>query len=120
MFIFQDQLNVIITLLSWLAPTENIDGTTIDYALSYQIYVDNQPALIMEGSFNPDTSRFEFPLADIPALNAAGTYQIHLTALPTGVDLSQNPERESTPSDSITVIVTAVPVPACPCDVRVE
>lgn len=114
---FRNALGELITLLSWLAPTQNTDGTSIDYALSYRLYVDAQPVATFPGTLNPD-GRYQFPLADVPALEEPGTYLLTLTAFPEGVDLELEPGRESDPSGELAITSVTIIVPKGPSDLR--
>lgn len=114
---FRNALGELLTFLSWLAPTQNVDGTDIDYALSYRLYVDATPVMTFPGTLNPD-GRYQFPLADVPAISEPGTYTLKLTAFPDGVDLEQEPERESDPSNELAVTTLVIVVPKGPSDLR--
>lgn len=101
------------TTLKWQAPTENEDGTDIDYPLAYNLYVDDEPVLTFPGTLNDD-GMYSFPLADVPALSVPGDYTLSLTAFEDG-----KPERES--DHSGTIIVTRLPAdPNAPRDLSVE
>ena len=116
---FKNALGELLTLLSWLAPTQNTDGTAIDYELSYRLYVDAQPVMTLPGTLNPD-GRYSFPLADVPALEEPGVYELTLTAFPQGVDLELEPERESGESNALLITTVVVTVPKEPSDLRGE
>lgn len=114
---FKNALGELITFLSWLAPTQNVDGTDIDYALTYRLYVDAQPVMTFPGTLNPD-GRYQFPLADVAALSSEGAHELTLTAFPEGIDLEAEPERESDPSNAITITTVVIVVPKGPSDLR--
>jgi len=96
--------------LSWTAPDTNTDGTPIDYALSYNMYVDGTINSSFPGSLNPD-GRYEIPFADT-AIGNEGTFNITLTAF------NQTfPEAESDPSAPLEV--TFAPVPLAPTDLAI-
>jgi hypothetical protein len=119
MIIFKNELGTIITMLSWLAPTENVDGTPINYALTYQLYINGAATMVFPGSLNPD-GKYEFPLADVPALQESGSYTLELTAFKEGVDLEQNPLMESEKSNSILIMTVVVIRPKGPSDFSTE
>lgn len=119
MIIFKNELGTIITMLSWLAPTQNTDGSNIDYALTYQLYVDGAPVMVFPGTLNPD-GKYTFLLQDVPALQEAGSYIVELTAFPEGLDLSEFPERESDKSGSIVIVTIVVIRPKGPSDFSTE
>lgn len=114
---FQNALGELITFLSWLAPTQNVDGTDIDYSLSYRLYVDSLPVMTFPGTLNPD-GRYQFALADVPALGSEGVYELKLTAFPEGTDLDIKPELESDPSNAISITTIVVIIPKGPSDLR--
>jgi hypothetical protein len=116
---FRNALGEVITLLAWLAPTQNVDGTDIDYALTYRLYVDAAPVSTFPGSLNPQ-GRYTYPLADVAALQAAGEYVLTLTAFPEGVDLEAEPGQESDESNAVTLTVVVVRVPKGPTDLSLE
>jgi len=93
-----------ITNLTWTAPTENTDGSPIDYELAYNLYIDGVQALAFPGTLNPD-GRYSFAAADVPQLQEPGTYELTLTAFNTNV-----PDIESDPSNALTLTVVAVPL----------
>jgi hypothetical protein len=119
MIIFKNELNAIITMLSWLAPTENTDGTPIDYSLTYQLYINGAATMVFPGTLNPD-GKYTFLLQDVPALQEEGSYTIELTAFREGVDLSEFPELESDKSGSIIVTTVLVIRPKGPSDFSTE
>lgn len=116
---FRNALGEVITFLTWLAPTLNVDGSDIDYALTYRLYVDAAPVSTFPGSLNPD-GRYQYPLADVAALDAAGEYVLTLTAFPEGTDLDAKPELESDQSNAITISAVLVRVPKEPADLSTE
>lgn len=118
MVIFKNELGGIITIISWIAPTQNTDGTTIDYPLAYQLYIDDAATMVLPGTLNGD--RYEFKLADVPALQSPGSYTLTLTAFPEGVDLEQEPLRESGKSNALVVLTLTVTVPKEPSDLASE
>lgn len=98
--------------ISWSAPTENVDGTPINYELSYNLYINGINSLVLPGTLNQD-GKFEAELGVIAALDAIGTYVLTLTAF--NVD---TPAIESAESNSVTVITVAVPLE--PADLSLE
>ena len=40
--------------ITWQAPTENEDGSAIDYELGYELYVDGEASATFPGRLNPD------------------------------------------------------------------
>ena len=119
MLIFKNSQNEIVSNLTWSAPTENVDGSPIDYALTYRLYLDDIPTMTFPGSLN-ETGVYSFPLADVGAIQAPGTIKFELTAFPEGVDLEANPERESGKSNAIQITAVAIPVPKEPADLSTE
>ena len=119
MLIFKNENLERIEQITWTAPIENVDGSPIDYALTYRLYIDDIPTMTFPGSLN-ETGVYSFPLADVGAIQAPGTIKLELTAFPEGVDLEQEPERESAKSNSIQVLVAAVLVPKEPADLSTE
>lgn len=103
---------VAVTKLEWTAPTENTDGTPIDYELSYNLYIDGVNTIALPGTLNPDGS-FMALLADIAALAAPATYVLTLTAFSVA-----EPGLESVESSSITIIRRALPL--APSDVDTD
>jgi len=118
MVIFKNELGGIITIISWLAPTENTDGTAIDYPLAYQLYINDVATMVLPGTLNGE--RYEFALADVPAMQSPGNYTLTLTAFPEGVDLEQEPLRESGKSNALVVLTLSVTVPKEPADLSSE
>lgn len=91
------------TKLRWTAPTENTDGSPIDYSLAYNLYVDGALFSSFPGSLNPD-GKYETDIA--PLGLAKGTHTLSLSAFDTA-----KPERESVRSNSIQIEVFVVPKP---------
>lgn len=89
--------------LRWIAPTENTDGTPIDYDLAYNLYADGQPIASFPGTLNPE-GQYTFPLADVGAMQDPGDYNLTLTAFDTAL-----PDRESEPSNGIVIRRVAGP-----------
>ena len=115
MIIFKNSQGVLLTLLSWTAPTQDTDGNEILYSMSYQLYVDSVAILTFPGTLNPD-GRYQFPIADVPALQVPGEYSLTLTAFP-----DESPELESDPSNSVSLFVmVAIVNPKAPADVSLE
>lgn len=98
--------------LSWTAPTENTDGTPIDYALAYELGWRIDPAAAFEpvasfpGQLNPDGSY----RADIPAFNFPGdqVFQLALNAF-----RQDAPQLKSDWSNAIEVLISGK-VPLAP------
>jgi hypothetical protein len=119
MLTFKDETNTVRTNLKWTAPTENTDGTAIDYALTYRLYIDDVVAMTFPGTLNGD-GVYYFPLADVGAITEPGSYTFELTAFPEGVDLDQEPERESAKSNAVVVQAILAIVPKGPTDLSTE
>lgn len=74
------------TQLRWQAPTENVDGTPIDYPLDYELGIAAVPgaelivALTVVGTLQPDGS-YLAPLEEMPALETPGSYELGLRAI---------------------------------------
>lgn len=72
------------TKFTWQAPTENTDGTAIDYPLDYElgVAVDTiyQPVSVFPGTLNPDGT-YEALIANFAAFDAFGTYEVVLRAI---------------------------------------
>ena len=92
--------------LHWQAPTENTDGTPIDYELDYELGVDEVPTVTMVGSLQEDGT-FRAPL-NLMSFEV-GTYALQLRAIN-----RDQPEFISGWSNSIPLEVLADPVPAAP------
>jgi hypothetical protein len=108
MIVFKDELNAIITMLSWLAPTENVDGSAIDYELNYVLYVNGTACLTVQVT--------EYQLAALSCIAGPGQYQLAVSAYPRHVDLATNPEVESDLSNTITIKAEEVKRPKAPAD----
>lgn len=119
MLTFKDATNTVVRNLTWLAPTENTDGTAIDYALTYRLYLDDVATMTFPGTLN-EAGRYEFPLADVGAITEPGLYTFQLTAFPEGVDLDQEPERESERSNGIQILAVTTVVPKEPAELSTE
>lgn len=119
MLTFKNASNAIVRNLTWTAPTENTDGTAIEYALTYRLYLDDVPVMTFPGTLN-ETGLYSFPLEDVAAITEAGLYTFELTAFPEGVDLDQEPERESARSNAIQIMAVATLVPKEPADLSTE
>lgn len=92
--------------LNWTAPTENTDGTAIDYELNYNLLVDGQEVASFPGTLNPN-GQYEMLFADLAYdFELERTYTIALTAFSVA-----NPERESAPSASIDIRFFKIPNP---------
>lgn len=98
------------TKLSWLAPTQNTDGSDITQALTYNLYVDGNQVSSFPGTLNPN-GRYEYPLADVAALSDRGSYSLYLTAV-------NEDGAESDASNTITI--NRVKVPGAPTDFLAE
>lgn len=119
MLTFKNSTNAIVQNLTWVAPTENVDGTAIDYALTYRLYIDGVATMTFPGTLN-ETGLYSFALEDVAAITDAGLYTFKLTAFPQGVDLDQEPERESAKSNGIQITAVLVVVPKGPADLSTE
>ena len=97
------------TKLSWTAPTENVDGSPIDYALSYELQEDDVPIISFPGSLNPDGT-YSVLLADVPTFTR-GDHNLTLEAISdTGVHSA----------DSNVVVLTADVQPGAPLNFFAE
>ena len=90
--------------LSWTAPTENIDGTPIDYELAYDMGIGPvggpyEVRSTFPGTLNPD-GMYE---ADLPALNLEDGVEFGLVLRAFNVDL---PEAPSAWTDEVEVLFT--------------
>ena len=119
MLTFKNSTDNVVRNLTWTAPTENTDGTTIDYALTYRLYLDDVATMTFPGTLNA-AGQYTFPLADVGAITEPGLYTFELTAFPEGVDLDQEPERESARSNGIQILAVAVVVPKEPAELSTE
>lgn len=119
MLIFKNEANAVVENLTWLAPTENEDGSPIDYALTYRLYLDDNATMTFPGTLN-ETGAYSFPLADVAAIDSAGSYTFELTAFPEGVDLAEFPQQESGRSNAITINAVAIVVPKNPAELSTE
>ena len=109
MIIFRNELlGTIISVISWTAPTQNTDGTDIDYELNYVLYINGQATMTVQVT--------EYQLAAIPALSKPGTYTIAVSAFPRHVDLATNPDVESDLSNTISIVVEQAKRPKAPTD----
>jgi len=108
MLIFRNELNAIITALSWLAPSENVDGTVIDYELNYILYVNGTACMTVQVT--------DYQLSAIHCLQAPGTYTIAVSAYPRHVDIAVNPGLESDLSNEIQITADEVKRPKAPTD----
>ena len=116
--VFRDSNGEPKTKLSWSAPTENEDGTPIDYDLAYNLYVDDAEtaSVSLPGTLNAD-GKYTAELTDIAALQliAAGVeFAITLTAFDT-----DKPERESERSNAV-VLLRVLADPKAPTDVSLQ
>lgn len=108
MIIFKNEVNTLVTMLSWLAPTENVDNTPIDYELNYMVYVNGTACMTVQVT--------EYQLAAIPCISDTepGEYIIAVSAYPRHVDLAANPSAESDLSNAITITAEEVKRPKAP------
>lgn len=97
------------TKLTWSAPTENTDGSSITQSLTYNLYKDfnGTPEAVSSfpGFLNPD-SEYEFPLADVAAVQE-GDNLLYLTAVDEDGD-------ESDFSNSLLVVGNVIVIPGKP------
>lgn len=73
------------TELKWSGPTENVDGTPVDYPLDYELGAAATgaqlvPQVTIVGTLQPDNT-YLAPLAEMPAFAAPGTYDLGLRAI---------------------------------------
>ena len=73
----------------WNAPTERTDGSVLEGALSYNLYIDGVAIVSFPGSLNPDGSyefKREFPhgdyLAEITAVDDGGLESAKSNSVP--------------------------------------
>jgi hypothetical protein len=69
------------TQMTWQAPTQNVDGTPIDYVLNYEVGLEDangqlQPSMVIPGQLQ-DGGDYTAPIADL-GLAAGSTYRIAL------------------------------------------
>jgi hypothetical protein len=93
----------------WRAPTQNVDGSAIDYNLAYELEVDGEAVVTFPGTLNPN-GLYSAEFADMPPI--VGEAEIALRAFDT-----DNPRRKSAPSQ--TIQVAFFPNPNAPEDVTV-
>lgn len=67
------------TVLRWQAPTENEDGSPIDYELGYELYVDGEATATFPGRLNPDGT-YEQAVIDLFANTLYASYEVALKA----------------------------------------
>lgn len=109
MIIFKHEaLGVILSVISWVAPTQNTDGTAIDYELNYIIYVNGVACLTVQVT--------EYQLAAISCVQEPGSYTLAVSAYPRHIDLATNPDVESDLSNTITIVVEEAKRPKAPTD----
>lgn len=89
--------------ITWTAPTENTDGTAIDYQLAYALLVDGEPVADFPGTLNPDGT-YEALFADLPPIH--GEAEIALVAFDVAI-----PDRRSAPSGTLQVAFFPNPLP---------
>lgn len=98
------QVKINPTRIRWVAPTENIDGTPIDYQLAYNLYVNDALTASFPGTLNP-TGEYQFLFEELATpLPKEQTHEIALTAFST-----DNPARESEKTPAIEVIFYGIP-----------
>lgn len=113
MIIFKNEaLGVLVTVISWTAPTQNVDGTDIDYELSYMIYINGNATMSVQVQ--------EYQLSAIPALQEPGIHTVAVTAYPKHVDLAANPEVESDLSNVVKIVSEEVKRPKAPAGLSAE
>lgn len=103
--------------LSWTAPTENEDGSPIDYELEYEVGLlkdngtdhDFDPVATIPGQLR-EGDRYEAPIADMGL--GAGDHLLALRSFAKG-----DPDRKSEWSESVAFRIAKVP--AAPLDLRV-
>ena len=93
--------------ISWLAPTENTDGSPIVGALAYRLMLDGADFADFPGTLNPD-GRYEQPLDVLGLPDGEHTYALKAF-------YTDSPELISDPSASVTMI-TGVTAPNAPLD----
>ncbi|GGE75794.1 hypothetical protein GCM10011533_30170 [Streptosporangium jomthongense] len=100
--------------MSWTAPTTNVDGTEITYALEYEVGLDQKgifsPIVTIPGQLQPD-NRYTAPIADLPL-----EYGEHTIALRSFA--KEAPDRVSEWSEPVTFVLSAE-IPRAPLDLRV-
>jgi hypothetical protein len=75
------------TKFTWIAPTENTDGTLIDYSLAYELGVQDaqdelQAISVFPGTLNPD-GNYSALLSEFPVFNDFKQYTISLRSINT-------------------------------------
>lgn len=67
------------TTIRWQAPTQNVDGSLIDYELAYELYVDAEPVATFPGRLNPDGT-YEQDVVDLFPDTTFAAYDVALKA----------------------------------------
>ena len=98
------------TILSWKAPTTNVDGTPIDYALEYEVGLvgaDGSIAPLMVVASQLQTGdTYEAPIADL-GLEVGQTYAIAMRTF-----AKEQPSRKSTWSAQVEFAISnRIPMP---------
>lgn len=65
--------------LRWQAPTQNVDGSPIDYELAYELYVDAEAVATFPGRLNPDGT-YEQDVVDLFPDTTFAAYDVALKA----------------------------------------
>ena len=103
------------TKLSWKAPTTNVDGTPITYALEYEVGVVQtdgsiSPLMVVPSQLQTDVG-YEAPIADLQL--DYGTYEIALRTF-----AKDNPQRVSDWSNPVEFAISQE-IPSAPLELRV-
>jgi hypothetical protein len=103
-----EALGTLLSVITWVAPTQNVDGTTIDYELNYIIYVNGIACKTVQVT--------EYQLSAVQCIQDPGSYTLAVSAYPRHVDIATSPDVESDLSNNITILVEAVARPKAPTD----
>jgi|AntRauTorcE11898_2_1112593.scaffolds.fasta_scaffold77097_1 hypothetical protein len=87
------------TKLNWKAPTTNVDGTPIDYALEYEVGMVGaegviSPLMVVPSQLQTDAG-YEAPITEL-GLDVGRTYEIALRSF-----AKEQPSRKSVWSDTV-------------------
>lgn len=102
--------------LAWTAPKTNVDGTPIDYALEYEVGLQDEegalvPLMVVPSQLQTDEG-YEAPIADL-GLESGKVYRVALRTF-----AKEEPKRVSAWSDVVSFAISDR-IPSPPLDVRV-
>ena len=100
--------------MSWTAPTTNVDGTEITYALEYEVGLEHNgvfaPIVTIPGQLK-EGDRYTAPIADLPL-----EYGEHTIAMRSFA--KEDPDRKSVWSAPVSFVLSEE-IPNAPLDLRV-